>query len=371
MIYLVVVAGGIYIVIIGSFLYGWERLKKYAGPERKGNVSISVIIPMRNEGTTLNKLLGALCQQNYPKGLFEIIVIDDHSTDCSLEEAMRWQSNNIIILSLPENVSGKKAAVRYGIDASKGELVVSTDADCYMKNNWLRCLVSYFEENKPVMMLGPIMAATSAESGLFARVQALELFSLLGSTAGAAAIGQPIMCNGANLAFARSVYPEIKYLYDNEKVHSGDDIFALLALKKKYPGRICFIKSMDAVIYTSLPQNLGTFFRQRKRWVAKAKFYKDPAIIIAAVAVFVVNFLLFISLFMGIVMGNFSYFLTLLMMKTAIDFPLLLRVTAFFGQKRLIWWFLLVQSFYFLYVCFTVFAAFISPIKWKDRLIRQ
>jgi hypothetical protein len=161
------------------------------------------------------------------------------------------------------------------------------------------------------------------------------------------------------------------HLYDNDKVRSGDDIFVLLTLKKTYPKRIHFIKSNDAAIYTSLPLQMNSFFRQRKRWAAKARYYNDPAIIVTALIVFSINFLLLVCLLLGLWKGNFANFIILFLLKSAIDFPVLQRVTAFFNEKRMVKWFPAVQSFYFLYVCFTVFAAFFSPITWKGRLIQQ
>jgi poly-beta-1,6-N-acetyl-D-glucosamine synthase len=375
MIYLVIWFGGIYIVVIALFLYGWEKLKPFNFTDTIKKTTISVIIPMRNEEYTINILLEALKQQNYPKELYEIIVIDDHSSDQALLKADQNEINNIRILSLPENISGKKASIRHGIEASTGQLIITTDADCCMDSNWLNCYASYYEKFNPEMLLGPVVAARTFNANrwksIFESMQALELFSLLGTTAGATKIGCPIMCNGANLAFTKSAYTEIEHLYNNDKIQSGDDIFALLALKKKFPGKVHFIKSSEAKIITPLPDQLKSFFQQRKRWTAKSKYYNDGAIIITALTVFAVNFLLLTCLISGILNGNFSNFFILFFMKSAIDFPLLQRVTCFFGEKRLLGWFPVVQSFYFLYVCFTVFAAFISPITWKGRMIKQ
>src|ERR1035437_2793953 len=213
MLYLVVITGGIYITVIAFFLYGWEKLRPFELTVNNYRTTISVIIPMRNEEATITSLLEALSAQDYPVDLFEIIVIDDHSSDQSLKKARQYQKSNCRILSLPELVSGKKTAIRYGIETANNQLIVTTDADCYLGNKWLRCLAGYFEKKEPVMMLAPVLAAKSGEyNSLFNKMLTLELMSLLVSTAGAAAIGYPVMCNGANLAFVRSVFPEIKHL---------------------------------------------------------------------------------------------------------------------------------------------------------------
>jgi glycosyltransferase involved in cell wall biosynthesis len=399
MIWAVLIAGGIYIMVIAFFLYGWEKLKGFTPAQRECKTFVSVIVPMRNEQLTITRLLYDLYGQNYPADLHEIIVVNDHSTDQSSQKAGYFQKDNIKILSLPESHAGKKAAIRFGIEAARGELIVTTDADCHIGNNWLRCLAEYYEKYSPVMILGPVIASprpsasgrTSSpkerESGLslhigeaslsgrgqeggFPQMQALELFSLLGSTAGAVANGYPIMCNGANLAFVKTIYPEIEHIYKNEKIRSGDDMFVMLELKKKYPNKIHFLKSTEATVNTLLINNLFSFFRQRKRWAAKAKFYNDISISGTALIVFLVNMLLMTCLVIGFVKGNFFYFLILFLIKSAIDFPFLYRVTTFFGEKQLMRWFPVVQSFYFLYVCFTAIAAMITPITWKGRVIK-
>ncbi len=393
MIWAVLIAGGIYIMVIAFFLYGWEQLRSFTPAQRECKTFVSVIVPMRNEQLTIARLLDDLCEQNYPADLYEIIVVNDHSTDQSSQKAGYFQKDNVKILSLPECHAGKKAAIRFGIEAARGELIVTTDADCYIGNNWLRCLAEYYEKYDPVMILGPVIASpqpsasgrtsspkerksgTSSpigegQEGVFSQMQALELFSLLGSTAGAVANGYPIMCNGANLAFAKAVYPEIEHIYKNKKIRSGDDMFVMLELKKKYPNKIHFLKSTEATVNTLLINDLTLFFRQRKRWAAKAKFYNDIIISGTALIVFLVNMLLMTCLVAGFVNGNFSYFLILFLIKSAIDFPFLYRVTTFFGKKRLMRWFPVVQSFYFLYVCFTAIAAMITPITWKGRVMK-
>jgi len=371
MIYLVYISGGIYIIVIASFLYGWKRLNAFSSLQSNFRTLVSIVIPMRNEEDSIVKLLNELSQQNYPIDLYEIIVVDDHSRDKSFERASKFQNEHVKTLSLPDSLTGKKAALRHGIDATNGHLILTTDADCTVGKNWIKCFATYFEVFNPVMMLGPVMAHPLHKNNTFEQMQMLELFSLLGATAGSASIGMPIMCNGANLAFAKNVYPKIQHLYNNEKVHSGDDIFTLLTLKKIFPGRIHFIKSLEASVYTLLPDNLNAFFNQRKRWAAKTKYYRDVSIIATAAIVFGINLLLIINLVIGIIKLDLSDFLILWCLKSVVDFPLLYTVTSFYGEKRLMRWFPVVQSFYFLYVCLTVVGTFISPTKWKERLIKQ
>lgn len=374
MILIVILVGSLYIIIIASFFYGWEKLATVNLQEGESSVFVSVIIPMRNEEDNIANILNDMSRQTYPTSLYEIIIVDDHSTDSSVEKITARRLSNYKMLSLSMDESGKKAALRYGIENSTGELMITTDADCRVKNNWMTAIVSQYQQTKPVMIMAPVLAYDSStlltgKMRFLNKMLGLELLSLTGSTAGAASIGFPIMCNGANLAFTRSVYSEIEHVYQNKHIASGDDVFAMVELKKKYPNRVKFLKSREAMVYSRFPNSLCSFFQQRSRWAAKSKFYRDPVIIITALAVFGVNFILMLSLSYGFWYHNFIPFFILLLMKSLIDFPFLYRVADFFDQKRLMFWFPLVQSLYFLYVCITVFVAATLPINWKERRI--
>lgn len=362
---LALITGTLYLLVIASFYYGWEKLKCFKPKPLIHFPKVSVIIPMRNEAQNISSLLDDLINQDYPVRNLEIIVIDDHSVDNSLQMAMLYQNLNTSILSLPDGKHGKKAALLYGIENSSGEIILTTDADCKVNFSWVRTFASYFASHKVALALGPVIS--SQNSYLFEKIQSLELFSLLGSTAGSATIGYPVMCNGANLAFHKKIFPEIKHLYQNHVAKSGDDIFVLLEVKKKYPGGIHFIKSKGATVYTQIASTPGSFFTQRGRWVSKSKHYRDPAIIFVALVVFTTNLLLTISLGYGVFSGNLHSFIILFFIKSLIDFPFLLKVTTFFGKKKLLTWFPLVQSIYFIYVCITVIVALVAPLGWKGR----
>ena len=359
-------------MVIASFFYGWEKLTHFHQPTECPPLLVSVIVPMRDEENNITHLLYDLVHQSYPSENIEIIVVDDHSSDRSVEVAKSYSSNNIKVISLPEDYTGKKAALNFGMKNSKGELIITTDADCTLGNNWLRSIVSYYLQENPVMILAPVIPLCNSgsiwEKG-WKEMRSLELFSLSGSTAGSAGIGHPVMCNGANLAFSKAVYQDVEHIYANTKIASGDDIFTMLELKKKYPGRIHFLKSADASVHTSVSGNLKSFFKQRGRWAAKSRFYKDPAIIFTALIVFGTNLLMLITFIRGFMFYNFLPFFTLLTIKSLIDFLFLFRVTSFFGEKKLMTWFPIAQGVYFFYVCITILFAMIIPNHWKGRSI--
>jgi glycosyltransferase involved in cell wall biosynthesis len=367
MIWISLSAGILYLALISLFLLGWERLKKFTPGTNDPQFLLSVIVPMRNEEISIGLLLSDINRQIYPSRYIEVIVVDDHSDDRSCQEAAKFLSDSIRLLSLPEHKSGKKAALLMGIENSHGGVIVTTDADCRVPHTWLSTIASYFEKYSPSLLLSPVCGITNS---FFDEIQELEILSLQGSTAGSAGIHHPVMSNGANLSFSKNMYWEICHLYDEKKIHSGDDMFLLHELKRRYPNRIHFLKSIQATVFTKLAPDLPSFFRQRKRWTSKARFYTDFDTIITALIVFGINATLLSTIIYGIISGSFFPLFVLFFTKSAIDFLFLFRITLFFHQKRLMWWFPIVQSFYFLYICFTVFTAFFSPSLWKNRKIK-
>jgi len=70
-----------YSILILFYRAGWRQLKPFSQIDQKSSIKVSVIIPARNEEENIGNLLSSLEKQTYPAHLFEVIVVDDHSTD--------------------------------------------------------------------------------------------------------------------------------------------------------------------------------------------------------------------------------------------------------------------------------------------------
>ncbi len=160
-------------------------------------------------------------------------------------------------------------------------------------------------------------------------------------------------------------------MYSNPYVHSGDDMFVLQQLKKKYRYKIHFIKSVNCIVRTRLTDSFITFIQQRRRWTAKALNYSDPDIIVTGMVVLGINLLLLTTIIYGVIVADLRSFLILFFTKYFIDCLFLYKITRFYGDKRIMFWFPLTECFYFLYVCFTVFSSMMWSITWKNRTIKR
>jgi biofilm PGA synthesis N-glycosyltransferase PgaC len=183
-------------------VYGQLRGVNHFKPIEDPFIKVSVVIACKNEEKDLPFLLDDLGNQDYNKGLFEVIVVDDNSTDETFSKAtFKHRIKNIKVLANSGN--GKKSAIRSGVNEANGELIITTDADCRISERWISTIASFYSGSFPDMIIGPVQLKN--RTGFFGRFQQLEFLSLQGITFGTALAGNPVMCNGANLAFKKEV----------------------------------------------------------------------------------------------------------------------------------------------------------------------
>src|SRR5687767_7928834 len=146
-----------YALLIDFYRRSWNQAPEFIPGNLMDEPFISVIIPIRNEQSNLKTLTDSLKQQAYPSSRFEVIIVDDHSTDDSwnILQAISSAPIRIRSIKLADEISGKaqikahkKLAIEKGIDLAEGELIVTTDADCVFDPKWLSYIVSYYQMTK-------------------------------------------------------------------------------------------------------------------------------------------------------------------------------------------------------------------------------
>ncbi|MGD0710369.1 MAG: glycosyltransferase [Bacteroidales bacterium] len=360
-----------YALLIIAYSFGWFSIRTWKRTGEKPSTKVSVIVPARNESENIVSCLEGISSQTYPESLYEIIVVDDSSDDNTVEVVKGLISNsllkNIRLIELSDkNIHGKKQAITEAIKVSTGDFIITTDADCRLTENWISAIVEYYERYKPAMIAGPVCFTEGGNS--FQRMQGLEFLSLISSGAAAMKLGMPIMCNGANLAYEKEAFIEAGGYDANNKYTSGDDIFLMLALKKTSKRKIAFIKCMDAIVYTSPQPTLKNFTNQRKRWASKSRGYADIAIVSVALLVFLFNLSLIASAVLALLIKAFlPVFLIGFIVKIVVDFPILIGITSFMKQKKLLLFYFPLQLIYPFYIILTACFGLFAKFEWKKR----
>lgn len=357
-----------YIICISAFSLGLHIIKeRFFSHNKKSNTKVSLLIAARNEENNIKTLLQTINNQTFNKELYEVIIVDDNSEDKTREIIKDYIEKNkdINIRLLVSEGSGKKAAISQALHNANNELVIVTDADCELKETWIESIVNFYEEKKCKMILAPVLL-TPADT-LFEKMQVLEHLSLIGSTAGSAAIGFPVMCNGANMAYEKKAALEVEKKRHDFNIPSGDDMFLMEQFVKNYGYKnVKFLLSKSAIVKTNTCKTIKEFFRQRRRWVSKTKSYTNWKILLTAFIVFFFN-LSIVSLFLSAFFIPALWFLYILLtlLKFFIDYPLLKSITNFMNHNRLMRWALPLEFIYPFYVIFTAISGLIINVNWK------
>jgi cellulose synthase/poly-beta-1,6-N-acetylglucosamine synthase-like glycosyltransferase len=201
-------------------------------------------------------------------------------------------------------------------------------------------------------------------------MQELEFCSLMGTTLAMAHSGQPILCNGANLAFEKKAFEELGGFKIGRELASGDDLFLLFAVKRSTSLQVHYGAHPDVVAYTPATHSLGAFLAQRIRWGGKSRHYNDLPALRTAILVLMVNGVLLLSLTLG-ALSVWPWYLVacLWALKFLPDLIFLSAVTGWFDRRSILWVSPLVLIIYPFYIVFTGLIGLVWKPKWKGRRI--
>lgn len=240
--------------------------------------SFSIIIVYRNEIDALPGLLESIAKLNYAKDLAQWIFVNDNSSDGSAQLIADFHDRNSEInvtqMERPViSVSAKKDGITAAIKIAKFDYVITTDADCVLPGQWLIAFNRHYQEFADALLVAAPVQLIG--TGFIAAIQQLEMMALQTITAGAFAIRQPFMCNGANLSFRKDAFEAIDGYSGNDHLSSGDDIFLLEKLAAEDVIQCHYLKDLDAGVKTASKSHWSHLINQRARWARKGKETKS------------------------------------------------------------------------------------------------
>lgn len=352
---------------------GLNKLKK-SNSDKIPDEFISVLIPFRNEEENILENLNCIQNQKYPEDKFEVLYINDSSNDKSLEilkENIKLNNIKIINFKNEENsFAGKKRLLEYGIENAKGEIIVTTDADCFFGEDWLLNLVSELDD-KTGFIAGPVEFTDG--SSTFSKIQKLEFSGLIISGAGLIGTNSPAICNAANLAYRKKLYSEVNGFKDHLNISSGDDDFLMQKIWKDTNYKVRFCSRKDAIVKTNSNKTLNDFFHQRIRWASKGLFYKNIKLIFTLILIYFFYLGILAQLVLGITVSNLFVISLIisLILKFFIEYLTLKNGFKLIFKSCKIEHFFLTEFFQIFYIIFAGFFGIFGNYNWKGRKVKR
>lgn len=235
---------------------------------------ISVIVIARNEAQNLRPNLPHILAQECQR--FEVIVVNDHSTDDTkwVVKELQNEHPHLHLLDLDQHIwdkPGKKLALTLAIKKARHAVIVATDADCCPASpQWLSYMGAPFKDDQVQFTLG--FAPYRKAAGLLSAFVRYETFQTAFYYLGLALAGKPYMGVGRNLAYRRQFFFDHQGFGPHHSVAAGDD--DLLVNRLSTAANTAVVLAPESFTWTDPPSTFRQWLRQKKRHLSVGKHYK-------------------------------------------------------------------------------------------------
>jgi cellulose synthase/poly-beta-1,6-N-acetylglucosamine synthase-like glycosyltransferase len=349
-----------YIGLATLFLSG--TMRKF--PKTPADVihSASVLVAARNEEENILKCLESLAELDYPKDKLEIILIDDKSTDNTgaiIDEFIKDKPHFKKITSKKEidQLKGKTNALANALEIAKGEIILTTDADCRVPKTWVKTITSYYTPE-----VGTVSGFTYQDyyNG-FSGMQSLDFIFLLTASCGTINTNLPISCIGNNMSYRKAAYDEVGG-YGNLPFSVTEDFNLVMAIRKLDKYKLVFPLDKNALVVSLPVPDYKTLYHQKKRWAVGGLLVPKLGYFILACGYLMHAAMLAAPFFWTPVIGE------LILLKIFIDFVFMNYMTSSLGIRKSMKYFLQFEIYYIIYVILLPFIIMPNQtVTWKGR----
>lgn len=257
--------------LLGSCWFTAGILRRSSPPKAGRGQLVSVVVAARNEAAHIATCLRALLAQDYPSEYYEIIVVDDGSTDGTGRIVREFSGAPASVRLLrTEGPGSKKAALSLGIAKARGEVILTTDADCQVAPGWISGMLAHFADGVGMVIGCSQIGSPSEIKGWRQGYEAVDFTCLMACIWGSAGWGHPMAASGQNLAFLRAAFFDVGGYEKIMHRASGDDVLLMQAMRASGRWSIVFARQPATFVRHPAAGSWGELFSQRSRWASNA-----------------------------------------------------------------------------------------------------
>lgn len=368
---LTILLASCYALLIIYILENWKSIPKFKSKKHPATIGLSIVIPARNEEQNISNCIQSIIDNKLDQLDWEILVIDDHSEDKTMEKIQSFTDERIKYISLQkhlEKIGGpvnayKKAAINLGLEIAKHDYIVQLDADTVVPSKYFSTLHKFLSEKQPSFVAGPIMF--SSANTLLEKFQQLDIIGMMAVTAAGIKSGSWYMANGANM-----IYKKTHHRFNNDDMASGDDVYTVQNIARQNFNSVFFLKNKNAIVQTGPMKSMRELYNQRVRWATKNKNMSGIGMKIMMLIPFVNALLIALHFVAYFYFGKLSFILLFfqLAVKCFSDYLMLKEVSAFFNQQKVLKSFLVCNIIHVFYILIIgVLSLFQKNYNWKGR----
>ncbi len=346
-------------IIINIIILIYLRRKDYISHPDIQN-KISIIIAAKDESHNLNKLIASIKELDYRRENFEVILIDDESTDGTYQTAVElaeglenFHAYKVENKTLP----AKKGALTFGISKAANPFILITDADCRLPKEWLKLYSNKFEDSYDFIFAPAPFITEDSFANRTARFENLRISILIFAAAG---MKMPYSAAARNFGFRKSAFEKLNGYSNTTETLSGDDDL-LLREAVKYKMKIGTILDKNSFVYSSAKKTLGEYLRQRARHTKTSLYYLKRH-------QFILGFWHLVNiamLFSPLLMPVNPLFIIPIIIKLVFDEITILSEQEKFGYRFTVLHIIPLQIFYELLLIMNFAGAYFRKDSWK------